>query len=35
MLELYEPGPDLLRFYAHVRKASAGWDGSRPVRRLG
>ena len=34
MLELYEPGAGLLRFYAHVRKAAAGWDGSRPVRRL-
>ena len=34
MLELYEPGPDLLRFYAYVRKAAAGWDGSRPLRRL-
>ncbi len=26
--------PDLLRFYAYVRKAAAGWDGSRPLRRL-
>ena len=34
MLELYEPGPDLLRFYAYVRKAASGWDGSRPLRRL-
>jgi hypothetical protein len=34
MLELYEPGPDLLRFYAFVRKAAAGWDGSRPLRPL-
>ena len=34
MLELYEPGPDLLRFYAYVRKCADGWDGSRPLRRL-
>jgi hypothetical protein len=34
MLELYEPGEDLRRFYAHVRKSAEGWDGSRPVRRL-
>jgi hypothetical protein len=34
MLELYEPGPDLLRFYAFVRKAAVGWDGSRPLRHL-
>lgn len=35
MLELYEPGEDLRRFYAYVRKCADGWDGSRPVRRLG
>ncbi|HEX7373481.1 MAG TPA: VOC family protein, partial [Steroidobacteraceae bacterium] len=34
MLELYEPGEDLKRFYAYVRKSAAGWDGSRPLRRL-
>lgn len=34
MLELYEPGPDLLRFYEFVRRAAQGWDGSRPLRRL-
>lgn len=34
MLELYEAGEDLRRFYAHVRKSAAGWDGSRPLRRL-
>lgn len=34
MLELYEPGPDLQRFYDHVRKAAEGWTGDRPVRRL-
>ena len=34
MLELYEPGEDLKRFYAYVRQKSEGWDGSRPLRRL-
>ena len=34
MLELYEPGEDLVRFYAHVRKSAQDWDGERPVRRL-
>jgi catechol 2,3-dioxygenase-like lactoylglutathione lyase family enzyme len=34
MLELYEPGEDLRRFYAHVRKSAEDWDGSRPLRRL-
>lgn len=34
MLELYEPGPDLLKFYAFVRRAAQDWDGSRPLRRL-
>lgn len=34
MLEFYEPGADLLRFYAHVRRSAEGWDGSRPLRRL-
>jgi hypothetical protein len=34
MLELYEPGPDLLRFYGFVRRAAQEWDGSRPLRRL-
>lgn len=34
MLELYEPGEDLKRFYAYVRRSAAGWDGSRPLRRL-
>jgi len=34
MLELYEPNEDLRRFYAHVCKCAAGWDGERPVRRL-
>ena len=30
--ELYEPSPGLLGFYAMVRDAAAGWDGSDPVR---
>ena len=34
MLELYEPGDDLRRFYDFVRKAADGWDGQRPLRRL-
>jgi hypothetical protein len=34
MLELYEPGDGLLRFYAFVRQSAAEWDGSRPLRRL-
>jgi hypothetical protein len=34
MLEIYEPGADLRRFYAFIRKAAAGWDGSRPLRHL-
>ena len=33
MLELYEPGDDLRRFYAHVKNLSDGWTGERPVRR--
>jgi catechol 2,3-dioxygenase-like lactoylglutathione lyase family enzyme len=33
MLELYEAGDDLRRFYAHVRKLADGWTGERPVRR--
>jgi hypothetical protein len=34
MLELYEPGEDLRRFYAYVRRCAEGWDGDRPLRRL-
>jgi catechol 2,3-dioxygenase-like lactoylglutathione lyase family enzyme len=34
MLELYEPGKDLLRFYAYVRRAAESWDGTDPLRRL-
>jgi hypothetical protein len=35
MLELYEPGKGLRRFYEFVRNESQDWDGSEPVRRLG
>jgi catechol 2,3-dioxygenase-like lactoylglutathione lyase family enzyme len=34
MLELYEPGSDLIRFYGFVRRAAQDWDGSRPFRVL-
>jgi hypothetical protein len=34
MLELYEPGEALQRFYAFVRRAAQSWDGCDPVRRL-
>jgi hypothetical protein len=34
MLELYEAGEDLRRFYSYVRHKAQGWDGSDPVRRL-
>ncbi len=34
MLELYEPGHDLRRFYSFVRRAAEVWDGRDPVRRL-
>ena len=34
MIELYEPGAGLAKFYEFVRRASVGWDGSEPVRRL-
>ena len=33
--ELYEPSPGLLGFYAMVRDASDGWDGTEPVQTLG
>jgi hypothetical protein len=35
MVELYEPSEALTGFYAFVRQKAQGWDGSRPVRRLG
>lgn len=34
MLELYEPGAQLRRFYEFVRRKSIGWDGAEPLRRL-
>ena len=35
MLEIYERSRALEGFYAMVREAAAGWDGSDPVRGLG
>ncbi len=35
MFELYEPTEALTGFYALVREAAQGWDGSEPIRRLG
>jgi hypothetical protein len=34
MLELYEAGAELKRFYAYVKRKAQGWDGADPVRRL-
>ncbi|HEY5264421.1 MAG TPA: VOC family protein [Steroidobacteraceae bacterium] len=34
MIELYEPRPDLLKFYRFVKRAADGWDGAEPLRRL-
>lgn len=34
MLELYEGGADLKRFYAYIKHKAQGWDGSDAVRRL-
>jgi catechol 2,3-dioxygenase-like lactoylglutathione lyase family enzyme len=34
MVELYEPAGGLLKFYGYVRRASEGWDGAQPLRRL-
>jgi hypothetical protein len=34
MIEIYEGGGDLIKFYRHVRRAAEGWDGSEPLRRL-
>jgi hypothetical protein len=33
-LELYPSVRALAKFYAYVKSAAVGWDGSRPVRRL-
>lgn len=35
MIELMERGPTLDAFFSKVRAASIGWDGSRPLRKLG
>ena len=35
MIELMERGPALDAFFLKVRTASIGWDGSRPLRKLG
>ena len=32
LVELYQPSPRLLGFYAMVAAAAAGWDGTDPVR---
>ena len=34
MIELIESGPAVDAFFAMVRNAARGWDGSRPLRRL-
>ncbi len=34
MIELYEGTDDLLKFYRYVRRASDGWNGAEPLRRL-
>jgi uncharacterized protein (DUF2126 family) len=34
MIELIETGPAVEAFFAMVRKAAAGWDGTRPLRKL-
>jgi hypothetical protein len=34
MIELIETGPAVEAFFAMVRKAAIGWDGTRPLRRL-
>lgn len=34
MLELYEPGEQLIQFYDFVAQKAHSWDGSRPVRIL-
>lgn len=35
MIELIERGPAIDGFFAMVRAAASGWDGDRPLRRLG
>ena len=34
MIELIETGAAVEAFFAMIRKAAAGWDGTRPLRRL-
>ena len=34
MIELIETGPAVEAFFSKVRRGAAGWDGSRPLRRL-
>ncbi|MCP5181730.1 MAG: VOC family protein [Pseudomonadales bacterium] len=34
MIEVYQASPGLLGFYAMVKEAAQGWDGSDPVREL-
>jgi catechol 2,3-dioxygenase-like lactoylglutathione lyase family enzyme len=35
MVEILKPGPGAPQFFAMMRDAARGWDGSDPVRRLG
>ena len=35
MVEILEPSPGGREFFAMMREAARGWDGSNPVRRLG
>jgi hypothetical protein len=35
MIELIERGPAIDAFFSFVRAAADGWDGDRPLRRLG
>jgi len=34
MIELIEHGPAIDGFFAIVKKAALGWDGSKPLRRM-
>ena len=34
MIELIETGAPVEAFFAMIRKAATGWDGTRPLRRL-
>jgi methylmalonyl-CoA/ethylmalonyl-CoA epimerase len=35
MVEILKPGPGSREFFAMIRDAARGWDGSDPFRRLG